>query len=74
MLSSNVILQDISHSRRHKTLLQRGVHGDVTNSDAAESPGPTSTSVEKKPSRELQALRESTVCLPTYRPHMQKKT
>jgi hypothetical protein len=64
-------LQDISHSRRYETLLQRGVHGDVTNPDDAESPRPTSTSVEEKPSRELQALRESTVCIPTYRPHMQ---
>ena len=74
MLSNSVTLQGFSHSRRHETLLQRGVHGDVTNSDDAECLGPTSTSVEAQLSRELQALRESTVCLPTYRPHMQKKT
>ena len=65
MLSSSVILQDIRHNKRHETLLQRGVHGDVTNSDAAESLGPISTSVEEQPSRELQGLHKSTVCLPT---------
>jgi hypothetical protein len=74
MLSNSVTLQYISHSGRHETLLQRGVHDDVTNSDDAENPGPTSTSVEAQPSREPQGLRESTVCLPTHRPHMQKKT
>jgi hypothetical protein len=42
MLSNSVTMQDISHSRRHETMLQHGAHGDVTNSDDAESPGPKS--------------------------------